>query len=87
MVNLNTSSACVVWPKDTAHDSGAVDQGSIAEMRIVIYIFLVFCCLFLCFIDCSCVFFNNLDFMLTPVVFHGHNVVDVIDRIENFKQD
>ena len=33
------------------------------------------------------VFFNNLDFMLTPVVFHGHNVVDVIDRIENFKQD
>ena len=69
MVNLNTRSACVVWPKDTACDSHADNQGSKPGMRI--YYFLIICFLLLCLL----------------VVFHGHNVVDVIDRIGNFKQD
>ena len=78
MVNLNTRSACVVWPKDTACDSHADNQGSKPGMRICFFDNLFFIIMR---------FFNHLDFMLTPVVFHGHNVVDVIDRIGNFKQD
>ena len=69
LVTFNTSSACLVWPKDNDPDFHAHDPSSNPVMRIFLYIFLIFCFYYgASLIACACVFFYNLDFMLTPVV-------------------